>query len=102
MAENHQRRPDIRSQQVGDDLMLLDDASDTVHVLNGSATFIWNCLSSPTTIAGVEEQLRAEYDVSAMEDLPGLIRRTVSEFQEKGLLAADTVSEAQADNKEEK
>ena len=86
MAETYQRRLDVAEQQVGGERMIFDESADRVHVLNGSAAFIWDCLKSPLTVPQVEERLRSEYEVTPGIDLSITITRTLSELQKKGLV----------------
>ncbi len=60
--------------------MLFDDAADAVHVLNGSAAFIWDCLKAPVSAVRIEELLREEYDLSDVPDVPGVIERALRDF----------------------
>jgi hypothetical protein len=86
MAETYQRRLDVAEQQVGGERMIFDESADRVHVLNGSAAFIWDCLKAPLTAPQVEERLRSEYEVTPGIDLSVTITRTLAELQKKGLV----------------
>ena len=86
MAETYQRRLDVAEQQVGGERMIFDESEDRVHVLNGSAAFIWDCLKAPLTVPQVEERLRNEYSVTPDIDLSITITRTLTELQKKGLV----------------
>ena len=86
MAATYQRRLDVAEQQVGGERMIFDESADRVHVLNGSAAFIWDCLKSPLTIPEVEKRLRSEYEIEPGIDLSTTITRTLVELQKKGLI----------------
>lgn len=86
MERTYQRRDDITEQQAGKELMLFDDVEDKVHVLNHSAAFLWSCLADPVAVADLEAALRKQYDVSATPDLGELVRRTLTDFEEKRVL----------------
>jgi hypothetical protein len=86
MAATYQRRLDVAEQQVGGERMIFDEAADRVHVLNGSAAFIWDCLKAPLTVPQVEERLRSEYEVTTGMDLSTTVTRTLTELQKKGLV----------------
>jgi hypothetical protein len=86
MAATYQRRLDVAEQQVGGERMIFDESADRVHVLNGSAAFIWDCLKLPVTVSQVEERLRTEYDMTSGIDLSTAITRTLTELQKKGLV----------------
>ena len=65
--------------------MLFQQSSDSVHVLNGSAAFIWDCLTKPVTVEQVEAVLGAEYDLTSTDNVAEIIRDTLSSFIDKGL-----------------
>jgi hypothetical protein len=86
MDKTYRQRSGIREQQIGADRMLFDDASNSVHVLNGSAAFIWDCLREPLSPAGIRSKLDEEYDLSAVRDIDATIARTLQDFLSKGLI----------------
>jgi len=86
MSTFYTRREGIREQQVGGDRMLFDDASNSVHVLNGSAAFIWDCLKAPVSEADILSALGREFDLSSAKDVDGMVSRTVVSLVGKGLL----------------
>jgi hypothetical protein len=79
----------VRQQQVGSETMLFDDSCDAVHVLNGSAAFIWECIRTPITATQIEACLRKEYDLSIVSDVPAMIAGILCDFEKKNLLEAD-------------
>jgi len=86
MEMTYRQRQGIREQQVGGDRMLFDDASNSVHVLNGSAAFIWDCLREPLSAAGIRAKLDEKYDLSAVRDVDATISRTLQDLLAKGLI----------------
>ncbi len=88
MTPKYQRQPHVTEQQVGDERMLMDEKADNVHVLNGSAAFIWDCLKKPATLSDIEALLRKEFDMSAVPNVGEIIERTLKQLQEKGLVKA--------------
>lgn len=86
MVAKYQRRPGVGEQQVGDERMLLDEASNAVHVLNGSAASIWDCLKTPVTLDEIRQRLSSEYDLGAARNVPTMIQHTLDDLQKKGLV----------------
>ena len=86
MARKYQQRSGVAEQRVGDERMLLDEASNAVHVLNGSAAFIWDCLKTALTLDQIAQRLGEEYDLSATADVADTIRRVLGDLQKKGLV----------------
>ena len=86
MQTTYRRRLQIREQQVGAERMLFDETSDAVHVLNGSAVFIWDCLKTPVSSAQIEALLRAEYDLGQVPDVPAMIVGVLDDFASRQLI----------------
>ena len=86
MTVKYQRKADVGEQQVGDERMLLDESSNCVHVLNGSAAFIWDCLKKPVAVPDIERRLAEQYDLSAAKDVPGSIQRVLDDLEKKQLV----------------
>jgi len=66
--------------------MLFDESDDAVHVLNGSAAFIWDCLKAPVTADKIEDIMRQEYDLAKVPDVPVIIQRALSDLLAKKLI----------------
>jgi PqqD family protein of HPr-rel-A system len=86
VTETYRQRDGLREQQMGGDRMLFDDASNSIHVLNGSAAFIWDCIKVPATAEEIEKRLMSEFDVSATTDVRGMILRAIGTLTTKGLI----------------
>jgi hypothetical protein len=86
MTAKYQRRTGVGEQVVGDERMLLDEAANRVHVLNGTAAFIWDHLQSPVTVEEIEGQMAGEYDMAKAPDARASIQRVLDDLLEKGLI----------------
>jgi hypothetical protein len=86
MAARYQRPSGIGEQQVGDERMLLDEGANRVHVLNGTAAFIWDRLEAPITVEEIARRMADEYDLTGVADIQGTIRRVLGDLLEKGLV----------------
>lgn len=80
------RRDKLVEQTVGNELMLVDEAADQVHVLNPSSAFIWKCLADTDDLAVIESRLRGHFKVSQGQDVRGMIDRALQMFRDKKLL----------------
>jgi PqqD family protein of HPr-rel-A system len=85
-SATYKRRSKIREQSVGKDLIVFDEKANEVHVLNGTAAFIWACLKTPATSADIETALRSEYDMNAVANVPAVIQRLLGDLESKGLI----------------
>lgn len=88
MPVTYNRTADISEQQVGEERMLFDEATDAVQVLNETAAFIWDCLAKPMSAGQVEAALGAAYEADPATDLAASVRRTLDTFLDKGLIRA--------------
>ena len=86
MAKTYKRRAGIREQSVGKDLLVFEEKADAVHVLNGTAAFIWGCLKSPATPADIDAALRQEYDMSTVKNVPVVIQHLLADLEGKRLI----------------
>ena len=90
MVEQYQHCAGMEARDMDSELMLLDDDTDRIHVLNGSAAFIWALLADPLTRQEIEAKLRMEYDVTPETDLQGLIARALDKLTGAGLITVVT------------
>ena len=66
---------EVLAQQVGDELILLDQASERYLSIDPVGARIWNLLTAGLGIDAVTDQLSTEYDVA-----PSVLERDVSDF----------------------
>ena len=63
------RTQDLESQEVGDELMLIDARSDRVHVLNPTMAAIWKLCDGERSPEQIAQALSGVVDCSEVEDL---------------------------------
>ena len=80
------KRTDLKQQAMGEELMIMDEAADKVHVLNPTSAFIWSCLDESPEADEIERKLRGKFQVPAGYDVSGLIGRALDQFRSKKLL----------------
>jgi pyrroloquinoline quinone biosynthesis protein D len=66
--------------------MLYDSSSNTFHVLNETAEFIWELCDGEHSVDEIEDEVRAHFDVPEGIDLRTDIERTLAALEKKGLL----------------
>jgi len=86
MCTLYQRKAGIEEREMDGELMLLDETVDRIHVLNGSATSIWNCLDDPISASAIEQRLGDEYDMGSVTDAPAVIDRTLKQLTDAGVV----------------
>ena len=74
----YSQRPDVRIQQVDDEILLLDDQNGYIHQLNETARFVWCQCDGNSTPDEIARRLVEEFDVEE-----GVALRDVKEIVEK-------------------
>lgn len=75
----------LAAREIAGELYMVDIEAETLHSLNGTAAFIWNCFSEGLNEAGTARRLAADYDVPAelaLRDTAAL----AAELRKKGLV----------------
>jgi hypothetical protein len=78
-------RKEITVQVIGEEVMLYDGGSDTIHVLNHSAYAVWNLCNGENTPEDMFQKLSAHYP-DAGNKLSDDIQETLRDFRQKLLL----------------
>lgn len=86
MAETYRRKKDLPEQVMGEELMVFDSDSDKVHVLNKTSAFIWGCLGDELDEEAIRQRLEKTFDLSAVKDVPEVIRTALRQLAEKDLV----------------
>ena len=86
MAETYRPRPHLREERLGDEIMVFDEETDQVHVLNEASAAIWDALKGGLDVPGIERSLRERYDLGAHPDPAAMIRESLRSMAGKGLL----------------
>ncbi len=79
-------RPDVSTRSTRRQRMLYDSTSNTFHVLNETAQFIWELCDGEHSVEEIEEEIRAHFDVPPGVDLRADVERTLAALEKKGLL----------------
>ena len=88
VADREQRplaRGDITVQVIGEEVMLHDGGSDSIHVLNHSAYAVWKLCNGENTTEDMFAKLSAQYPNAGGELLDD-IKTILQEFNQKMLL----------------
>ena len=78
-------RPDLAIENADGELIVLDKASDKIHQLNSTASFVWNCLSDGLAIDEIALMLSEAFDVEpeiALSD----VQAALAQFEGLALL----------------
>lgn len=84
MSEHYTRKQGIKEQNVGGELMLIDNQADRVHVLNATSAFVWTCLGEISEAAQIEAKVREQFD-SAGKDVGTVVQRALGQLLDQGL-----------------
>ena len=86
MNETPVQSADVRTQQLGQETLLLDRQGATVHVLNPTAYAIWQRCDGRHTPADIANRLRDQFAISAEHDPLQDVTQTLALLRRKGLL----------------
>ena len=81
------RSAEIMEQIVGDEILLLGNNGQTVHVLNATAYAIWQLCDGQHNQSGIEAGVRDQFELPAEHDLAQDVTQTLVLFSEKGLVS---------------
>ena len=82
------RKSGITAKNIGDETLLCSAKEEAVHVLNPTATLIWELCDGQHTVADMEQAIRASFSVADEQDVGKDVQRTLDVFTSKGLLNA--------------
>ena len=71
----------------GQESLLYDPATDSVHVLNATARTIWDLCDGRHTAAGIEAALHARFARTEGQDVVGDLSAIIGLFEAEGLIA---------------
>ena len=81
--------PGVTCERVGGEGILHDDLAGRVHVLNASATRVWELCSGSPTVAELTESLARSYEL-APADVRADVLKVLTELRARGLLGASS------------
>lgn len=79
------KRTDLRETPMGDDLMVFDERTDKVHVLNITSAFVWRCLDEAPDLEALAARLRERFQPDPAFDTRGLAQRAIAQLEQLGL-----------------
>ena len=83
-------------QKMNDEVLVVDPRTREVHLLNVTATRIWDLLESPRTSEEISTALAEEFDAPA-EVLRADVAASLAELSAKGLVGADLGPDGEAE-----
>jgi PqqD family protein of HPr-rel-A system len=84
------RASSLPFQKLDEEILVVDPRTRSVHLLNPSATRIWELLQTPASEARLLVSLCAEFD-APVEAIRADLVRSLGELEEKGLIGRDEV-----------
>ena len=77
--------------QAGDEILLHDPRTETVHVLNPTAAVVWKLCDGQHTVEDMERAIKARFSVPPDHDVLADIHHLLSILAERGLLESEEV-----------
>lgn len=84
-GEVWRRDPDLPHQRLDEDTVVVDPRRREVHLLNETATRVWELLTSPRSMDELVSALIDEYMVPA-DEVRALVVELVRDLEDKGVL----------------
>lgn len=73
------QRKNLVSEQIDDQLILLDHETSRIIKLNSTASFIWNLLKRPLTIKEIVDKTTASYPDANTTEIKQLVKTLIKE-----------------------
>lgn len=90
MTARLRRADGILRREVGAEVMLFDPRSESLHVLNRTAAFVWDRLADQPTAGELVAALGERYEVGAGADVEGDVARVIAELRGNGLVVEES------------
>jgi len=78
VGDRPKRRPDVSIREVEGDTVVLDRATEQIHRLNATASFIWHRCDGRRTVRDIADELAGSFDIDpepANEAVLGALRQ---------------------------
>lgn len=85
LAQRYTRSPDVLSQEVGGEAVLLDMSSEQYFGLNAVGLRVWDLLTYPIALKAVHQQLCEEFDADP-DRIQADLLQVVAQMVDAGLL----------------
>ena len=80
------KREDLAIHELGDEVMLYDAANEKIHVLNHTASLIWNFCDGQHSIKDIKEEMNKYFPIIEDKHLLHDIMKTIEELNKNILL----------------
>ncbi len=80
------RKPDLLSEDLGEELLICEPEDRIIHVLNATARLLWELCDGHHTLADMENAVREKFRAPEEHDVGGDILQTLQELSARGLL----------------
>jgi hypothetical protein len=85
-TKNPVRKEGILSRQVGEEWMLYDPENESVHVINGTAEFVWRISDGSNSTADIQKKMMETYDVSDESRVAEDVEEIINNFEKLGVI----------------
>lgn len=70
------RKPQVTAREVDNERILFDEATNKVHFLNSSSSFIWSLLDGKKNLAVIANELAHHYDIPESQAIGDVLEIT--------------------------
>ena len=83
----YRRRDDVELREIGDDMFLIDSASERIHHLNLTGAALWRLLAEPLTLREIVEVFREAFPDQTRRLMKKKLKAILEDFADNDLLA---------------
>lgn len=83
------RNESVTQQRLGEETLVYTSESESVHVLNKTAGFIWSLCDGKRSIREIEEEIRNNYKLEPEADVGNDLIRVLNDLSTKNLIQSD-------------
>lgn len=82
----YKQKKGISSRRLGNDLMLYDQETDKVHVLNETGALIWELLDGKNSLIDIEKIFIKQFPDTKTEEISRDIKEVIEKLETEGLI----------------
>ncbi len=80
------RRDDVKARKLGNEWMLYDDRSGSVHIINETAAKVWEMCDGTRTVEEIAAALAEQYETPPEANVPQDVADVIASFAGKDVL----------------
>ena len=83
------QKPGVVCKQMGEEMVLYDTDTESLHALNATAHFIWNLCDGEHSLESMVESVKINFGETEHHDVLGQVQKVLDHFKDEQLLQVD-------------